>query len=68
MIILALVGLTLPMWAYLAVRPVVAKLFTSEIGIGPGLWFNVIGNLMVLVAVSFLLFRQRITSRDRAGN
>jgi hypothetical protein len=68
MIILALVGLTLPMWAYLAVRPVAAKLLTSEIGIGPGLWFNVIGNLMVLVAVSFLLFRQRITSRDRAGN
>jgi len=68
MIILALVGLVLPMWAYLTVRPVVAKLFTSEIGIGPGLWLNVIGNLMVLVAVSFLLLKNRITSRDEAGD
>lgn len=49
MLIIALTGLTLPTWAYLAVRPAVAELFAENVAFGPGLWLNGIGHFFVAV-------------------
>lgn len=45
----ALVGLLLPLWAYLIVRPVVAELWRQPVAFGPGIWLNSAGNLLVLL-------------------
>ena len=49
LLVLAVVGLVLPSWAYLAVRPVIAELFRTDVGIGPGLLLHIAGNLLVVV-------------------
>jgi hypothetical protein len=52
----ALLGATLPAWAYLAVRPVIADWLRAPIGIGPGVWLNLIGHLGVaVVAIRMIL-------------
>ena len=51
----ALLGLFLPTWAYLAFRSPVAELLDQSVGFGPGFWLNGIGHLIVaVVAVSQL--------------
>lgn len=47
MILVALVGLAIPSWAYLAVRPGVADLIQTPIGIGLGVWLNLLGHLLI---------------------
>jgi hypothetical protein len=49
LLVLAVAGLVLPSWAYLAVRPVIAELFRTDVGIGPGLLLHIAGNLLVVV-------------------
>lgn len=56
----ALIGLILPTWAYLAMRPVIADLMRTEIGIGPGLLLHLVGNLLIVVAGLFLLLRRPV--------
>jgi hypothetical protein len=57
-ILLGLLGLIMPTWAYLTVRPAVSELFRSEVGIGPGVWLNAAGHLAAVVAGTLVLFRQ----------
>jgi hypothetical protein len=57
-LIIALIGLALPTWAYLAVRPAVVEILSDDVGVGPGLWLNGIGHLLVAVAaLAWLLQR-----------
>jgi hypothetical protein len=49
LLVLAMAGLVLPTWAYLTVRPVIAELFRTDVGIGPGLLLHIAGNLLVVV-------------------
>ena len=55
-VLLALIGLLLPTWAYLSVRPVVSNLFRGEVGIGAGVWLNAAGHLALLAASTLALF------------
>ena len=60
--VLGLLGSLLPLWTYLSYRPEISSIFGSDFGIGPGLWLNTVGNLMV-VAVGginfYSIYRQR---------
>jgi hypothetical protein len=55
---LALLGVSFPTWAYLAVRPVIANLLRTDIGIGPGLLLHIIGNLLVILAALLALLHR----------
>jgi hypothetical protein len=55
MALVAVSGLVLPTIQYLAVRPVVEDVMQRDIGIGPGLWLNLFGCLIVM-AVSLFEF------------
>jgi hypothetical protein len=64
--LLALPGAALPTWAYLAVRPVIADWLRAPIGIGPGVWLNLLGHLgLGLVALPRLMAP---TQKDDAGH
>lgn len=52
-ICLALAGVILPTWAYLAMRPAIMNALARPIGFGPGLWLNGIG-FVVAAAIFFL--------------
>jgi hypothetical protein len=68
MLVLALVGLTLPTWAYLAVRPAVTQVLVQEVGVGPGIWLNAIGHILVAaVALMLLLERTNTLRPNQAG-
>ncbi len=55
--LVALVGLALPTWAYLMLRPLVAELWRAPVGVGPGLWLNGVGHL-ILATVALAGFRR----------
>lgn len=46
----ATLSLILPTWAYLTVRPVIADLLRTDVGIGPGLLLHILSNGLILVA------------------
>lgn len=48
LLVVALSGAILPLYAYLAVRPVVSVLLGESLGIGLGVWLNTAGHFMVL--------------------
>ena len=57
-IILGLLGAILPIWTYLAIKPFVETLMGGAVGFGPGIWLNLIGNiLLILLGISLLLRR-----------
>ncbi len=56
---LAVIGLVLPTWAYLAIRPAVVQLLDRGVGIGPGVWLNGVGHLLIGVTAVLLLVEQR---------
>ena len=59
-IILGLLGAILPLWTYLAIKPFVEILMGARVGFGPGIWLNLLGNiLLILLGISFLLRRPR---------
>jgi hypothetical protein len=59
-IILGMLGAILPVWTYLAIKPFVEILMGAGVGIGPGIWLNLLGNiLLILLGISFLLRRAR---------
>jgi hypothetical protein len=62
--LLALLGAVLPTWAYLAVRPIIADWLRAPIGIGPGVWLNLMGHLGVGVVAVWLLLAP--TQKDDA--
>ena len=45
--LLGFVGALLPTWQYLAIRPFTSELFGVSLGIGLGVWLNLVGNLLV---------------------
>ncbi|MCA9969136.1 MAG: hypothetical protein KC425_02920 [Anaerolineales bacterium] len=45
--LLGLAGAALPTWRYLTLRPFLAELFGTAVGIGPGVWLNGLGHLLV---------------------
>jgi hypothetical protein len=47
MLALGIVGALLPTWIYLQVRPIVSQAFGLPLGLGLGLWLNLIGHLLV---------------------
>ena len=57
LLVLASLGGLLPVWAYLVMRPVIAQLLRTEIGIGPGIWLTVAGQLLVVLVSLWLLLR-----------
>jgi len=64
MICLAVIGLVFPTWAYLAVRPAVAQLLDRGVGIGPGVWLNGVGHLLIgVTTLIFLVEQWRLRSR-----
>lgn len=48
--LLALIGLVLPSWAYIAVRPFAADVIGASVGFGPGFLLNGVGHLFILAA------------------
>jgi hypothetical protein len=56
---LALAGVVLPTWAYLAVRPAFAALLRDEVGVGPGVWLNGAGHVAILVVAVERGWRER---------
>lgn len=56
-IIAGLLGAVLPAWTYLAMRPDISVLFGESVSIGPGLWLNAIGHLLVAGVGGFSLYK-----------
>lgn len=54
LLILALLNLALPLWAYTAVRPIIADLLKTDVGVGPGLILHAAGNLLIIGTVIFI--------------
>lgn len=52
---MGIVCLILPIWSYLVIRPVVSELFRMPVAIGPGLWLNIVGSILV-AGVSLFYF------------
>lgn len=57
LLLLALLSLILPTWAYFSMRPVIAELFQTAVGIGPGFLLHFVGNALVIVAAGLVLLR-----------
>jgi uncharacterized membrane protein len=47
LVILGIVGAVFPFWFYLQVRPLVSQAVGLHVGIGPGVWLNGAGHLLV---------------------
>ena len=54
-LLMGLVGAIFPTWAYMAVRGPVGDLLRSAIGIGPGVWLNAAGHLLLLGTVAYFI-------------
>lgn len=55
--VVALAGALLPTWVYLAVRPAFSALLQEQVGIGPGVWLNLAGQLLALRVAVWQLLR-----------
>jgi hypothetical protein len=64
---LAAAGIILPTWAYLEIRPAVAQLLEGEVGIGPGVWLNGAGFLLVAIAAVGQSTEVRRTQQPATG-
>ncbi len=58
LVVLALAGVILPTWAYLALRPAIINALARDVGIGPGVWLNGVG---FGVAAALFLWQFRTT-------
>lgn len=65
--LVSLVGLLLPTWQYLAVRPLVSQVLGLPVGIGPGVWLNVGGHFLV-TAVSLYEWQHSAKKSKELGN
>lgn len=54
--VVALAGAVLPTIQYLAIQPVIEGILLQPVGIGPGVWLNAIGSILV-VMIGVLEFR-----------
>ena len=61
----AVTGAILPTLQYVAVRPVVEEIMRRSLGIGPGVWLNAAGCLMVAaMALTEFLIERRAAKKD----
>jgi len=58
----ALAGALLPAWQYIAVRPVVENILRQPVGVGPGVWVNALGGLIVAVVCLLETFRRNVSA------
>lgn len=63
MAIIGILGLILPTWQYLTVRPLVDNILQESVGIGLGVWSNALGCLIVSVIAIRQFLAHRVTSR-----
>jgi hypothetical protein len=60
MAMVGLIGGVLPVWYYGEIRPYFSQVMGIPLGIGPGVWFNTIGHLLVsLIALRQLALTQK---------
>jgi hypothetical protein len=61
LLLVGLVGGVLPIWYYVGeIRPYISQIIGVPIGVGPGLWFNTLGHLLIaLIALRQLLPTQK---------
>ncbi|NKQ37857.1 MAG: hypothetical protein HF973_19880 [Chloroflexi bacterium] len=57
LLLLGLMGAIIPTQVYLEVRPFVANLLGMPLGIGPGVWLNAAGHLLVAIISGVQLYR-----------
>ena len=67
--VLGLLGALLPLWTFMSYRPEISSIFGSSFGIGPGLWLNTVGNLMVVAvgSISFTIIIKQTSSESIAA-
>ncbi len=58
LLLLGLAGAIIPTQVYLEVRPFVANLLGMSLGIGPGVWLNGAGHLLVVVISGVQLYHE----------
>ncbi|WP_374685617.1 hypothetical protein [Promineifilum sp.] len=58
MAVVALAGALLPLWQYVAVRPVVENALRQPVGVGPGVWINALGGVLVAAVCLMKTFRR----------
>lgn len=58
----AMVGLALPAWQYVAVLPVVESILDRSLGIGLGVWLNTAGFGLIALGAGLMLRRIRLVS------
>lgn len=49
--LLALLGALLPLWLFFPIRDLVSNILGAPLGVGPGVWFHVLGHLLVAAGV-----------------
>ena len=54
-LLLGLIGAIFPTWAYLAVRGPVGDLLRLAVGIGPGVWLNAAGHILLAGTAAYFL-------------
>lgn len=59
LIVIGLLGLLLPTWQYLAVRPLVSQILTMSVRIGPGVGLNAVGHLLIAATGFYEWYRNR---------
>ncbi len=50
--LVGLAGLLLPTWQYFVVRPLVTQVLAQPVGIGPGVWVNGAGHLLIVLVAA----------------
>ncbi|HSH01458.1 MAG TPA: hypothetical protein VLL52_02995 [Anaerolineae bacterium] len=51
LLVTAIVGTILPVWAYWGVRPAVSYWLQTDIGVGSGVWLHLVGFIVVIITV-----------------
>ncbi len=54
-LLLGLIGLIFPTWIYASLRDLIGDLLQTAIGIGPGVWLNAAGHLLLVGSAAALL-------------
>ena len=61
MLALSLIGVLLPTWRYLTLRPYLTDVLGVPIGIGLGVWLNGAGHLLVTAVTAAKLCRRQLS-------
>ena len=57
-LLLGLIGAILPTWAYFAVKGPASILLQTDIGLGPGVWLNAAGHLLLVGTAAYLFITE----------